>query len=568
MSNIIEIGFGNDKSRSKKNQTTKIYNQGNIVLSRPQSSKNPYQILSIKKYKSSLDLKQENKTKNKIPRARSKTKPKAKYNISYNKNTESKPMKKTVKEMHEQIRKEIEEMDENEELKKNIGYILRNSFTCEELKDNFEFGPSPKRNRNKLLNQKKGIPIKQKLKPYIPTLVVKDENVVNERYLQRTINIYKDNERFINKINDMVKHSKFVNEEKIKEDRERKKMKIDKEKKQIRNFIENKRKEIRNKNDNDKSNNDNNDDIKINNFVFTTENLKADNLNENENQKSKSKNKNKKEDKKEDIKEDEKKEIQKNIKKNEKNKKDVKKNKKSIEFIKITDMAKDQKYIDAEKRLKRTKEDCEKAKELAMEIDQKIREDKKLIKLPEYITTKKQKEDLELKAKKIIESVKSNIDVHNFKINQLNKEDQKLIKGGKRYDPNNKEKSKVKNIKIDKKNEPILLSSINSVKEIKELNKDFNNIFKKRNEMDKKAKDTSQKWKNDNERIKAYINNLNRAERIDLNKIKKEKNIELEDKKDICNYMYMPKEYEKHWYNNKDTKDKTEYRHPFLIYDD
>ena len=203
-----------------------------------------------------------------------------------------------------------------------------------------------------------------------------------------------------------------------------------------------------------------------------------------------------------------------------------------------------------------------------MEIDQKIREDKKLIKMPEYITTKKQKEELELKAKQIIDSVKSNIDIHNFKINQLNKEDQKLIKGGKRYDPNNKEKTKVKNIKIDQKNEPILLSSINSVKEIKEINKDFNNIFKKRNEMDEKEKNVSQKWKNDNERIKAYINNLNKAKKIDINKIKNEKNIDLEDKKDICNYMYMPKEYEKHWYNNKDTKDKTEYRHPFLIYDD
>lgn len=560
MSNIIEIGFGNDKSRSKKNQTTKIYNQGNIVLSRPQSSKNPYQILSIKKYKSSQNFKQENK----IPRARSKTKPKAKYNIPHNKNTESKPMKKTVKEMHEQIHKEIDEMDENEELKKNIGYILRNSFTSEELKDNFEFGPSPKRNRNKLLNQKNGIPIKQKLKPYIPVLEVKDQNVVNERYLQRTINIYKDNERFINKINNVVKNSKFVNEEKIKEDRERKKMKIDKEKQQIRNFIDNKRKEIRTKNDNDISNNDNKDDIKINNFIFTTEDLKADNLIEEE----KLKNKNKKEEKKEGIKENEKKEIQKEIKKSDKNKKDIKKNKKSIEFIKITDMAKDQKYIDAEIRLKRTKEDCEKAKELAMEIDQKIREDKKLIKIPEYITTKKQKEELELKAKKIIESVKLNIDIHNFKINQLNKEDQKLMKGGKRYDPNNKEKSKVKNIKIDQKNEPILLSSINSVKEIKEINKDFNNIFKKRNDMDEKEKNASQKWKNDNERIKAYINNLNKAKKIDINKVKKEKNIDLEDKKDICNYMYMPKEYEKHWYNNKDTKDKTEYRHPFLIYDD
>ncbi len=32
--------------------------------------------------------------------------------------------------------------------------------------------------------------------------------------------------------------------------------------------------------------------------------------------------------------------------------------------------------------------------------------------------------------------------------------------------------------------------------------------------------------------------------------------------------IYMPKEYDNHWYNNKDTNDKTEYRHPFLIYDD
>ena len=564
MSNIIEIGFGNDKSRSKRNKTTKIYNQGNIVLSRPQSSKNPYKILSIKKYKSSQNLKQENKTQNKIPRSHSKTKPKAKYNISYKKNTESKPMKKTVKEMHEQIHKEIDEMDENEELKKNVGYILRNSFTNEELKDSFEFGPSPKRNRLKLLNQKKGLSAKQKIKPYIPVLEVKDQNVVNERYLQRTINIYKDNENFINKINNVVKNSKFVNEEKIKEDKERKKMKIDKEKKQIRNFIANKRKEIKNKNDSDHNNNDNysNDNIKINNFEFTAENLKADNLNENK------KSKNKKEDKKEDIKEEEKKEIKKDIKKGEKNKKDAKKNKKNIEFIKITDITKDQKYIDAEIGLKRTKESCDKARELAMEIDQKIREDKKLIKMPEYITTKKQKEELELKAKQIIDSVKSNIDIHNFKINQLNKEDQKLIKGGKRYDPNNKEKTKVKNIKIDQKNEPILLSSINSVKEIKEINKDFNNIFKKRNEIDEKEKNVSQKWKNDNECIKAYINNLNKAKKIDINKIKNEKNLDLEDKKDICNYMYMPKEYEKHWYNNKDTKDKTEYRHPFLIYDD
>ena len=30
----------------------------------------------------------------------------------------------------------------------------------------------------------------------------------------------------------------------------------------------------------------------------------------------------------------------------------------------------------------------------------------------------------------------------------------------------------------------------------------------------------------------------------------------------------MPKEYENHWYNNKEDKDKIKYKHPFLIYDD
>ena len=57
MLNLVEIGFGNDKSRSKKNPNTKIYENGNIIISRPQSSKNPYTILSIKKYKSSSNLK-------------------------------------------------------------------------------------------------------------------------------------------------------------------------------------------------------------------------------------------------------------------------------------------------------------------------------------------------------------------------------------------------------------------------------------------------------------------------------------------------------------------------------
>ena len=179
MYNIIEIGFGNDKSRSKKNQTNKIYNQGNIVVSRPQSSKNPYKILSIKKFESSKNLKFKNITHKKHPKSHTKIKPQN-NDIKINATTYNnrpvyeyagyKILKRSVTEMHKIINKEIDEMDQNEELKKNVGYILRNSFTEEELKNNFEFGPSPKKNKNKILSHKKNISIKQKIKPYIPDL--------------------------------------------------------------------------------------------------------------------------------------------------------------------------------------------------------------------------------------------------------------------------------------------------------------------------------------------------------------------------------------------------------------
>ena len=461
--------------------------------------------------------------------------------------------------MHNKIKKEINNMDEDEELKKNIGYILRNSFTKEELENIVDFGPSPKINRMKLSNKKKIEPVKQqKIKPYLPKLETSDEKNVNERYLQRTINLYKVNENMVGKINEVLKKSKFINEDKIKLEKERKKLKINNERKQIRQFIENKRKEIRNKSANDDINSDN----LIN---FQIEDFDADNM-KNIILKNKEDEKEKYEKETEEMKKEQEKNIKENKKKliNQRNKKLIT-NKNN--FIKITDMAKEKKYIDAGVVLKRTKENCEKAEEIALEIAQKIKQDNHK-KSPEYITTKKQKIELEEKAKQIIEEVKSQVNGKSFSIKQLNKEEQKLIKGGKRYDPNKRVKNNKKKIPINKNNEPILLDSINSIKEIKGINKEFNNIFKKNNFMDNNEKNVSQQWKNSNECVKAYINNFNKAKKIDLNNIKKEKNIVLENKNDICNYIYMPKEYDEHWYNNKDTKDKAEYRHPFLIYDD
>ena len=564
MINLLEIGFGNDKSRPKENPNLKIYNKGRIVESRPQSTKNPYRILSIKEYKPHINQKPKkklNKTSYK------KNKSKTTINKPKSAKKEYKTIKKSVEEMHKKIKKEINEMNEDDELKMNIGYILRNSFTKEELENVIDFGPSPKRNRIKFANMnKKGEPIKEEIKPYIPNLENEDLNVVNERYLQRTINLYKVNENLMGKINEVIKNSKFINEDKIKQEKENRRLKINNEKKQIRQFIENKRKELKNKINNDEINND----INLN---FKLEDFNADNitnLQENNKEDDKEKEKNQP---KEDTK-IENKEKPKNIQKENKKttkiipKKSIKSIKKKNNFIKIVDIAKDEKYIDAGIVLKRTKENCDKAKELALEIAQKIKEDKQDIKIPEYITTKKQKDELEEKAKRIIEEVKSNIDTNNFSINKLNKEEQKLIKGGKRYVPNQKPKKKTKKcIPIDKNNEPILLNSIKSVKEIKEINLEFSNIFKKNNYMDVKEKVVGKKLRNDNECAKAYINNFNKAKKVDINNIKKEKNILLESKNDICNYIYLPGEYDEHWYNNKDTKDKTEYRHPFLIYD-
>jgi hypothetical protein len=561
MSTIIEIGFGNDKSRSRKNNTTKIYNRGSIVISRPQSSKNPYAILSIKSYNSLEKTKNKSFTKNKSKKLS--LNKKKKY-----KKTEYKSIKKSVEEMHKKIKKEIDKMNEDEELKKNVGYILRNTFTKEELENIVDFGPSPKQNKLKLL--KKKVDDEQntikKIKPYIPQLDKNENKNINERYLKSTINIYKDNEFIVNKINDMLKNSKYINEEEIKKEKERKKMKIDNEKKQIRAFIQNKRKEIKSKVDNDNINININDDNNNDNFNFHFEEFNADEAKNNQKEKNE---KEKEEKAKNDIKEDKK------IKKvGEGSRSKKNKSKSSIigkdnKFIKIVDITKDQKYIDADIRLKRTKENCDKAKEFVLEIENKIREDKKKFKNPEYNTTHKQKANIEIKAKQIIEEVKSNIDKDNFSVNKLNKEDQKLMKGGKRYNPNNKKKNKkIKNSNVDKNNEPILISSINSVKNLKEINNDFRNAFKINNFMDEKEKNVGQKWKNDMECAKAYLNNFNKAQKIDLNKIKKEKKIELENKNDIYNYIYMPKEYDAHWYNNKDTNDKTEYRHPFLIYDD
>ena len=230
MSGVVEIKFGNsNKDQSSQNITKKVYSKGNIVVSIPQTSTTPYKIISIKNYNPDDDLKQyidERIIKKKLSPPKT-SKPKYKS------------IKKSVKEMVDQIYKEMKTEDPDAELKKNVGYILRNTFTEEELKDNFVLSKSPTINQKKEEIQKKEETkrkeeiqkkeeikkkeeiqknnIKNKVKPYIPETKVVEHPVIDERYLKRTINIFQENLNLVKQINDVLEKSIYINEEKKKE---------------------------------------------------------------------------------------------------------------------------------------------------------------------------------------------------------------------------------------------------------------------------------------------------------------------------------------------------------------
>ena len=499
MINKINLGFGNERSFLKKEKIIKIYNNGNIITSRPKSSKNEYRILSIKKYESpKIIIKKENSAKKK---------------------------KKRIEEKKLEINE-----DEN-----NNGYILGDLIKDEEFKNIMNFENDLSKEKIKLNKKKEEKEKNKKIKPYIPDIQYNEEKEINERYLKRTINIFKENEYLINRINELLKRSKVINEQEIKKEKERKLAKINAEKSNIKNFINNKRKEIKE-----------NNDIK---FLTEVDNLNADNIENNSYKDKKEENKN-------------------NDKiKNKKNSNiNIKKINNQNEFVDIIDIKQDIKYIEAEGWLKNSKEDCEKVKDLIIKIDQQIKENKNEINNTELKNEKDIKKSLKEKAEEIISEIKNNIDINNFDVNKLNEEEQKLLKGAERYNPNQRIK-KVNEIKINKNKEPILINSFNSIKELKESKNNMKESFKKKNKLDKKENAVSKNWKEQNECAKAYLNNFKKGTKININEIKEKKNIELNNKNDIYNYIYMPKEYENHWYNKKDTKDKTEYRHPFLIYD-
>ena len=407
MNNLIEYDLGfNNKEKQKIN---KIYNQGDIIISYPGPNNEVNQINITK------SLYNENKIK-----------PKSKSIDTHKKLTNRdagyKTIKQQVEEMYNQIQKEISEMKGDEDTKKNIGYILRDAFTDEELLNNEKFGPNPLINLENYLNPKTN---KKIIKPYIPDLQTnnqkinynnqktKDKNKIKihmknnyisnqdkpkEVNLQKIIDMWRENEKIVKNIN--LLYNRFLREEKIREENKIKKELLKKSKKKSKSKSKSKEKNGLNVEENAKINNetklikDNNNENRVNNEEEEDKKDKYINVKVN----------------------DEKKEEEKFEKTSNKIKKNCINDKK--DFIKIVDISKDQKYIEAKKYIKKSKENCDKTNDMILEINHKIREDKKSIGNSDYKVIKKPKEELENKVNQIIEKVKTGI---NFSLNYENK---------------------------------------------------------------------------------------------------------------------------------------------------
>jgi len=404
MNNLIEYDLGfNNKEKQKIN---KIYNQGDIIISYPGPNNEVNQINITKSLYNENNIKSKSKSINT-------------HKKLTNRSPGYKTMKQQVEEMYNQIQKEINEMKGDEDAKKNIGYILRDAFTDEELLNNEKFGPNPLINLENYLNPKTS---KKIIKPYIPDLQTsnqkinynnqkaKEKNKINthlknnyinnqdrpkEVNLQKIIDIWRENEKIVKNIN--LLYNRFLREEKIREENKMKKELLKKSKKKSKSKSKSKEKNGLNVEENAKINNES---------KIMKENINKVN-NEEEDKKDKYIN----------IEvNDEKKEKEKFEKTSNTIKKNCINDKK--DFIKIVDISKDQKYIEAKKYIKKSKENCDKTNDMILEINHKIREDKKSIGNSDYKVIKKPKEELENKVNQIIEKVKTGI---NFSLNYENK---------------------------------------------------------------------------------------------------------------------------------------------------
>ena len=130
-------------------------------------------------------------------------------------------------------------------------------------------------------------------------------------------------------------------------------------------------------------------------------------------------------------------------------------------------MDQEKKYKKAEEDIKRDKEACEKIQEKILDITQELKKNVISTKIPKQILSNKQKLESKEKAKKLIDEIKQNINIDDFDIENLTPEEQKLIKGRKRYKPNKKKRKRseidINKIKEKNENDSFLVSFFSSL---------------------------------------------------------------------------------------------------------
>ncbi len=380
----------------------------------------------------------------------------------------------------------------------------------------------------------------------------------------------------------MIKNSKFINDDEEIKVKNKKYERVEKEIQRLKEFREKCKKEKEKlKKSNENENNDK--------FQFLEEEIKGDNTefipnnNQNNNvQKEKIKKKKNKKQKNEEKEKEKEVKIEKEFENDEKILKEKEKNKLKLPkdpivktYNKIVKMDQEKKYKQAEEDIKKDKEECKKIQEKILDITQELKNNVISTRIPKQTLSNKQKIEIKEKAKKLIDDIKQNINPDDFDIENLTPEEQKLIKGRKRYKPNKKKKKKnesdINKIKEKNENDIIYKNSVETINKLRDSQNNLDNVFKEIHKIGREYKKVNQDFNNTLMFSDAFLNNLNKGKNINLEKISMRENTTFNNKKDIYDYMYFGKEEKKE--NKNESFSETEnteeinYHHPFLIYD-
>ena len=356
--------------------------------------------------------------------------------------------------------------------------------------------------------------VKKKIKPYIQETDMIEPKTVNAGYLQRTIKLINDNNNLVLKVNFIAKNSKNLNKGNKTKFLEGK-LSPDDNGNKCRNDI--------------KSKGENNKESEVNFGKETNEKLN---------------------------------------------------------FIGITDISKEKKYIDARNLIEKSKENCTNMAEFIMSVDQKLKEnsgfcpnnkEKEGEKVCKNNTDHKQSVDLESKMKELVLEVKGKVGKEEFDLGKLSAKDRKLLIGSRRYDPNKRKKHIFKSDVNDPKDLELLKKSQESLFNLTKLNKGYKAAIKSKSELNSKKAAVNSDIAANFCCVEHLLNSVKICEKIDLQKVKDEKEIEIDDENDLFNYMYLTEDYVENWYSDicvdrgkgrEKGRNEYIYKHPFLMYED